>query len=111
MSYDEEDIPAETRRGPRHATRVPDEVGEGIHQRLAAMQLRRLVDKHQHTCTAHTTGSCADPNHRRDMHLMSELLGAVGLSEGYPSYTEAEKRTWLKWIGQSGPAEADDLAA
>jgi len=71
------------------------------------MKVRRLADQHQ--CQARATGACDHPNHRRDMDLLREMLDALGLDEGYPAYTAAEDRTWLKWIGQSGPAE--DLAA
>jgi hypothetical protein len=92
-----------TRRGPKHAAKVPDETGEAILQRMAAMQVRRLTD--QHHCTARDSGTCADPNHRRDMDYLGHMLDMVGLGRDYPSYTPAERRTMLRWIGQSGPAD------
>lgn len=107
MDFYDDGADAVQTRGPRHATRVPDEVGEGIHHRMAAMRVRYLSD--QHGCQAHRAGICHHPNHRRDMDLLQEMLAALGLDQTYPAYTAAENRTWLKWIGQSGPAE--DLAA
>lgn len=97
--YDEPRAP----RAPRHAAKVPDEVAEDIHQRLAAMAVRRKTD--QHHCTAHRDGVCHHPNHRRDMDYLAEMLDTLGLGHDYPAYTQAEGRTWLTWIGQSGPAE------
>lgn len=99
--YDDE--PQTSARGPRHAARVPLDVAEDIHARLAAMQVRRKTD--QHHCTARRDGICAHPNHRRDMHYLTEMLDMLGLDHGYPAYTAAENRTWLRWVGQSGPAE------
>jgi hypothetical protein len=86
---------------------VPLDVAEDIHRRLAAMRVRYLSD--QHGCQAHQTGRCDHPNHRRDMDLLATMLDMIGLDQDYPAYTEAERRTWLTWIGQSGPP--DELAA
>lgn len=107
--YDEnEDLSG--RRRPKHANRVPDDVGEDIHRRMAAMMARRL--RTQHDCTQARTGSCDHPNHRRDVDsLLSDdtdhpgALILLGLDDVTPGYTEAENRTWLRWIGRSGPAE------
>lgn len=103
----DDDLTEASARRPRHAAKVSHEVAESIHERLAAMQVRRATDQHQ--CQARGTGSCDHPNHRRDMAYLHEMLDTLGLSHDYPAYTQAEDRTWLKWIGQSGPAE--DLAA
>jgi hypothetical protein len=102
-------------RRPRHATRVPDEVGEDIHRRLAAMTVRSKCNRHQ--CTEPKGEPCTDPNHRRDNDSLLSIdarfpgmLDMLGLDHTYPAVSDTERRTWLTWIGQSGPAE-DDLAA
>lgn len=90
-------------RRPRRAARVPDDVAESIQARMAAMRVRHAADQHQ--CTARATGRCDHPNHRRDMDLLGEMLDTIGLSHDYPAYTPDEDRIWLRWVGQSGPAE------
>lgn len=114
MDSYEDDEDGRPSRGPKHATRVPDDVAEGIHQRLAAMTARRMCNRHQ--CTATATTPCTHPNHRRDVDsLLSTdeefpgVLDTLGLSSAWSTVDAAERRLWLKWIGQSGPAE--DLAA
>lgn len=96
-----------TARKPRHAARVPDGIADGIQKRLVAMRARHVAN--QHGCRARETGTCDDPEHRRDLDLLGEFLDAMGLSHDYPAYTQAEERTLLRWIGQSGPPE--DIAA
>jgi len=98
-----ESLSSVSRRRPRHASRVPDELAEGIVRRMAAMRVRHQVD--QHECHARETGTCEHPNHRRDIDYMREMLGALGLDQQYPAYTDTEQRMLLKWIGNSGPDE------
>lgn len=105
-----EDAPGRPARKPHHAARVPDEVGEDIHHRLAAMTVRSKCNRHE--CTPSEQPDCTHPNHRRDADsLLSTdarfpgMLDMLGLDTAYPAVTDAERRTWLKWIGQSGPAE------
>lgn len=107
---DYEDLDTQPSRRPRHAARIPDEVGEDIHQRMAAMMVRRMCNQHQ--CTQPTTGVCEHPNHRKDndyLHSVDKeypgMLDMLGFGHDYQPYTEDEKQTWLKWIGQSGPVE------
>lgn len=89
---------------------IPDEVGQDIHERMAAMAVRRMCL--QHACTAAETGVCTHPNHRRDAdYLLSTdarypgMLDMLGLDHEHRPYTDDEARTWLTWIGQSGPIE------
>jgi hypothetical protein len=113
MNIDElyaEDPSARPVRRPRHATRVPDDVAEDIQRRMATMEARRLSNRHR--CDATPTTPCTHPNHRRDADSLLTtderhpgILDTLGLDSSFPSVTEAEKRTWLKWIGQSGPVE------
>jgi len=101
-------------RRPRHASRVDPAVAADINTRMAAMRVRSWCNTHE--CTEPSEGVCHHSNHRRDADkLLSQdddfpgMLDMLGLPREYPACTEAEKRTWLRWIGQSGPGE--DLAA
>jgi hypothetical protein len=110
--------PAASRR-PRHATRVDEAVAQDIQRRMAAMQVRRKCNQEDHQCTTPSTGSCEHPNHRRDADLLLStdrefpgMLDMLGLDNAYPAYDAKEKATWLKWLGQAGPAEnPDEIAA
>ena len=113
---DYENPDATASRRPKHSTRVPDDVGEDIHRRMAALTARRWSNRHE--CNATATTDCTHPNHRRDNDALLStdrdwpgILDTLGLDTAYPVVTDAERRTWLKWIGQSGPPELDDLAA
>lgn len=111
MDFDNEgDLPGRSTRRPRHATRVPDEVGEDIHRRMATLTARRWCNRHE--CTEPQGIPCTHPNHRKDADsLLSTdarfpgMLDTLGLDPAYQTVTDAERRTWLRWIGQSGPAE------
>lgn len=109
MNFEEhnEDLTSTSARRPRHAAQVPDELADGILRRMAAMRVRHQVD--QHGCSARVSGTCDDPNHRRDVDYMREMLSTLGLDESYPAYTDDEKRTLLKWLGTS--AAVHDRAA
>lgn len=107
---DFEDPGVRPARRPRHAARVPDEIGEDIHRRLAALIARSKCNRH--ACDATATSPCTHPNHRRDADsLLSDdprfpgALDMLGLERTYQAVTDAERRTWLTWLGQSGPAE------
>lgn len=98
----DEDLLTPIHRRPRHASRVPDDIGEDIHRRMAAMRVRHLVD--QHDCRQREDGTCTHPNHRRDVDFLHEMLDTLGLDHSYPAYTKADEQTWLRWVGH-GPAE------
>lgn len=105
-----EDFTSTTPRRPRHAAQVPDELAEDILRRLAAMRVRRQCN--QHRCTAADPADCTDPNHRRDADLLLStdahhpgMLDMLGLDTSYPQYTEAERQTWLRWIGNAPAAD------
>lgn len=108
MGFHEEhdSLAAPSTRRPRHAAQVPDELAEDILRRLAAMRVRRQCNQHQ--CTAASPADCADPNHRRDADLLLStdarhpgMLDMLGLDTAYPEYTEDERKTWLRWIGNT----------
>lgn len=107
---DTEDLSTQNRRRPKYAARVPDDIGRDIHHRMAAMLVRRMCNQHQ--CTTPKTGTCDHPDHRKDndyLHSVDEnypgMLDMLGFDHDYKPYTEDEKKTWLRWIGQSGPVE------
>lgn len=94
----------------RHATRVDPDQAADIERRMAAMRVRSMCNQHQ--CTEPSTGFCDDPNHRKDAdYLLSTdgkhpgMLDMLGLDTAYPAYTDKEKATWLRWLGQAGPPE------
>lgn len=97
--YDENEE-LSTRRRPRHAGRIPDDVAEGILRRMATVGVWRKTN--QHDCPQR---DCTHLNHRRDAEYTREMLDMLGLDRTGASYTEAEQRTLLKWIGQAPPEE------
>lgn len=112
---DGDEMLTQSARRPRHASRIPDEVGEDIHRRMAAVTARRWCNRHE--CTEPQGIPCADPNHRKDADSLLSTdarfpgaLDMLGLDRAAPGVTDAERRTWLKWIGQSGPAEDSQAA-
>lgn len=113
--YDETDETSTRPRRPRHATRVDDAVARDIQRRMATVLVRRKCNQSDHRCTAPSTGRCTHPNHRRDADLLLStderhpgMLDMLGLDTTYAQYTEGERMTLLKWIGQSGPAESPE---
>lgn len=104
--------PARTPRRPRHAAQVPDDVADSIRTRLAATKVRRMCNTHD--CTGTPASPCQHPNHRRDAdRLLSTdkefpgMLDMLGLSTTWEPVGDDERRTWLTWIGQSGPADTE----
>lgn len=93
---------------PRHATRVDPAQGADIEQRMAAMTVRRLSKEHE--CEVSESGECIHPMHRQKVDLAREILSMLGLPGSDPTYTQAEQRLWLRWVGQSGPPEERDAA-
>lgn len=77
LPSEEEYVLAQISRGPAHAARVADEVGDDMHARLAASRVRRLTD--QHGCRVQETGACEHPNHRRDVAYRQAMLAMLGL--------------------------------
>lgn len=98
-----------TRRPRHHAPKVDDALGEDIQRRMAAMKVRRRTNEHD--CQAPVTGQCDHPLHRQKVDFALHMLEMLGLDSAYPAYDEKDKPTWLKRIGQSGPAEDDDRLA
>jgi hypothetical protein len=101
-----EELRVQPPRKPRHAARVDPAKAADIEARMAAMTVRSKCNEHD--CKATVPGECDHPMHRQKVALTLEMLAMLGLPTEYPAYTEAEKRAWLGWLGQSGPPEAFD---
>lgn len=92
-----------------HGDRIGESAAEGVLHRIAAHTVRRKCNQHQCTSADRVSGPCPDPHHRRDVHLMSEMLSMLGLDDEEPFTGEADLEAALKELSNTGPPPGVDV--